>query len=155
MNLDEVNWLLQTIEDPENAKRFVQAQYQRGRIPYHVMACLARERNWTNWPVVEKPAALISMECVTTAKDSTCNGALTGTEVTEARDFSTKAKERDFAAEAKHGDSIAFRRAERCTKSLASEKLGYGFAPDGASTADLVQSVQGKTGPASQKGRAA
>jgi len=26
MNSDEVNWLLQTIEDPENAKRFVQAQ---------------------------------------------------------------------------------------------------------------------------------
>jgi len=38
MNSDEVNWLLQTIEDPENAKRFVQAQCQRGRIPYHVMA---------------------------------------------------------------------------------------------------------------------
>jgi hypothetical protein len=66
MNSDEVNWLLQTIEDPENAKRFVQAQYQRGRIPYHVMASLARDRNWTDWPAVEKPAALISMECITT-----------------------------------------------------------------------------------------
>jgi hypothetical protein len=65
MNSDEVNWLLQTIEDPENAKRFVQAQYQRGRIPYHVMASLARDRNWTDWPPVEKPAALISMECIT------------------------------------------------------------------------------------------
>jgi hypothetical protein len=66
MNSDEVNWLLQTIEDPENAKRFVQAQYQGGRIPYHVMANLARERNWTDWPAVEKRAALISMECITT-----------------------------------------------------------------------------------------
>jgi len=66
MSSDEVNWLLQTIEDPENAKRFVQAQYQRGRIPYHVMASLARDRNWTDWPAVEKPAALISMECITT-----------------------------------------------------------------------------------------
>jgi hypothetical protein len=56
MNSDEVNWLLQTIEDPENAKRFVQAQYQRGRIPYHVMARLARDRNWTDWPAIEKPA---------------------------------------------------------------------------------------------------
>jgi hypothetical protein len=56
MNSDEVNWLLQTIEDPENAKRFVQAQYQRGRIPYHVRASLARDRNWTDWPAVEKPA---------------------------------------------------------------------------------------------------
>jgi len=50
MNSDEVNWLLQTIEDPQNAKRFAQAQYQRGRIPYHVMASLARDRNWTDWP---------------------------------------------------------------------------------------------------------
>ena len=66
MNSDEVNWLLQTIEDPENAKRFVQAQCQRGRIPYHVMASLARDRNWTDWPAAEKPAALISMECITT-----------------------------------------------------------------------------------------
>jgi hypothetical protein len=33
MNSDEVNWLLQTIKDPENAKRFLQAQHQRGRIP--------------------------------------------------------------------------------------------------------------------------
>ena len=65
MNSDEVNWLLQTIEDPEDAKRFVQAQYQRGRIPYHVMASLARDRNRTDWPAVEKPAALSSMECIT------------------------------------------------------------------------------------------
>jgi hypothetical protein len=66
MNTDEVNWLLQTIEDLENAKRFVLAQYQRGRIPHHVMASLARDRNWTDWPAVEKPAALISMESITT-----------------------------------------------------------------------------------------
>ena len=68
MNSDEVNWLLQTIEDPENAKRFVQAQYQRGRIPYHVMVSLARDRNWTDWPAVEKPSALISVECITTGQ---------------------------------------------------------------------------------------
>ena len=55
LNSDEVNWLLQTIEDPENPKRFVEAQYRRGRIPYHVMASLARDRNWTDWPAVEKP----------------------------------------------------------------------------------------------------
>lgn len=66
MNSDEVNWLLQTIVDPENAKAFVQAQYQRGRIPYHVMTSLARNRDWTDWPAVEKPAALMSLECTTT-----------------------------------------------------------------------------------------
>ena len=107
MNSDEMNWLLQTIEDPENTKRFVQAQYQRGRIPYHVMASLARDRNWTDWPAVEKPAALISMECITTRQKILA--ALTGTEVMGVRDFSTKAKEREFAAAAKHGDSVAFR----------------------------------------------
>jgi hypothetical protein len=69
MNSDEVNWLLQTIKDPENARRFVRTQYQRGRIPYHVMASLARDRNWTDWPAVEKPAALNSMECNTTRQE--------------------------------------------------------------------------------------
>jgi len=106
-----VNWLLQTIEDPENAKRFVQAQCQRGRIPYHVMANLARERNWTDWPAEEKPAALISMECITTQqKDSSCHDADGSRRDRGTRDFSANAKEgREFAAAAKHGDSVAFR----------------------------------------------
>ena len=69
MNSDEVNWLLQTIEDPENAKRFLQAQHQRGRIPYHLMASVARDRNWTGWPAVEKSVALTSMECITTQQE--------------------------------------------------------------------------------------
>ena len=66
MSSDEVNWLLQTIEGPEKAKRFVQAQYERGRIPYRAMANLAREHGWTDWPAVEKPVTPISMECPTT-----------------------------------------------------------------------------------------
>ena len=70
MNSDEVNWLLQTIEDPENARRFVQAQYEHGRIPCHVMASLARDRNWTDSPAVEKPAALISMERISTQQNT-------------------------------------------------------------------------------------
>lgn len=37
MNKEEVNWLLQTIPDPENAKRFLLAQYQRGRISLQLM----------------------------------------------------------------------------------------------------------------------
>ena len=44
-----------------------------------------------------------------TAKDFSCHDALTGAEVMEVRDFSTKEKEREFAAAAKHGDSVAFR----------------------------------------------
>jgi hypothetical protein len=47
MNADEMNWLLQTIEGPETAKRFVRAQYERARISYEVMENLARERCWT------------------------------------------------------------------------------------------------------------
>jgi len=66
MNSDEVNWLLQTIDDPENAKRFVKAQHERGRIPDHVVANLARKHSWKDWPPVEKPTAPVSIECTTT-----------------------------------------------------------------------------------------
>ena len=89
MNSDEVNWLLQTVEGPENAKRFVLAQYQRGRLPYHVMASLARDRNWADWPAVEKIARVdFNGVHYDRAEDSGCNGALSGTEVMEDRDFS-------------------------------------------------------------------
>jgi hypothetical protein len=54
MNADEMNWLLKTIEEPETARRFVQAQYKLGRIPYQLLADLARQRGWTDhlpvWP---------------------------------------------------------------------------------------------------------
>src|SRR5262245_56837895 len=43
MNSDEMNWLLQTIETPEIAKRFIRTQYERGRISYDVMVKLAQE----------------------------------------------------------------------------------------------------------------
>jgi len=66
MNSDEMNWLLQTIETPEAAKRFVQAQYRRGRIPYRMMASLARDRGWAGWSAVGGSTTPISMEYVTT-----------------------------------------------------------------------------------------
>ena len=50
MTANEINWLIQTIEDRETAMRFVQAQYEVGRIPRHVMAELAREHGWTDCP---------------------------------------------------------------------------------------------------------
>ena len=53
MNAYEMNWLLQTIEDPETARRFVQVQYERTRISYEVMANLAREQRWTDYPAVQ------------------------------------------------------------------------------------------------------
>jgi hypothetical protein len=49
MNADEMNWLLRTIEGPRAAKRFVQAQYERGRVSYQVVADLVREHGWTNY----------------------------------------------------------------------------------------------------------
>jgi len=48
MNREEMNWLLQTIKDAENAERFVLAQYERWRISFQVMADVARERGWIN-----------------------------------------------------------------------------------------------------------
>jgi hypothetical protein len=133
MNSDEMNWLLQTIDDPENAKRFVQAQYHRGRIPYHVMASLARDRNWTDFNGVHYH----------TAKDSSCNGVLTGTEVMEVRDFSTTRRN----ATPQQRRNIEIQYSERCTKPVASAQIACGLAPEGASAADLAQSMQEKTGP--------
>jgi hypothetical protein len=49
MNTSEMRWLLQTIDEPETAQRFVMAQYKRGRISYRVMADIAEERGWINW----------------------------------------------------------------------------------------------------------
>jgi len=48
MNREELNWLLQTIQDAETAKRLVLAQYERGRISLQVLADVARESGWIN-----------------------------------------------------------------------------------------------------------
>jgi hypothetical protein len=48
MNREEVNWLLQTIKDAKNAKRFVLAQYERRRISFQLMADVVREQGWIN-----------------------------------------------------------------------------------------------------------
>jgi hypothetical protein len=48
VNREELNWLLQTIKGVETAKRFVLAQYERGRISLQVLADVARERGWIN-----------------------------------------------------------------------------------------------------------
>jgi hypothetical protein len=48
MNREEVNWLLQSIRDPENAKRFLFAQYQRGRISLELMNDVAPEADGIN-----------------------------------------------------------------------------------------------------------
>ncbi len=48
MNKKELNWLLQTIKDTKTAKRFVLAQYERGRISFQLMAHIARKRAWIN-----------------------------------------------------------------------------------------------------------
>ena len=45
VNREEVNWLLQTIKDPENVKRFLLAQYQRGRIALQLMNDVAPGRD--------------------------------------------------------------------------------------------------------------
>ncbi len=38
MSREELYWLLQTIDDPESAERFVLAQYDHGRISFQLMA---------------------------------------------------------------------------------------------------------------------
>ena len=46
MNREELNWLLETIQDAKITKRFVLAQYERGRVSSQAMADVARERGW-------------------------------------------------------------------------------------------------------------
>ena len=150
MNSDEVNWLLQTIEDPENAKRVVQAQYQRGRIPY------PRDGECSSGPELDGLACRRKTGCVDfngvhrdPAKDSSCHGALTGTEVMEVLGFSTKAKEREFAAAPKHGDSIAFRLLRAQSANIDADRVGcrrrcarsisIGAVGEGAIAIHLVQ----------------
>ena len=57
MNADEMNWLLQTIEEPATAKRFVQAQYELGRIPYQLVVDLAQQQGWTDYLLVPASTA--------------------------------------------------------------------------------------------------
>jgi hypothetical protein len=37
VNREHMNWLLQTIEDPQDAQRFLLSQYQRGRISLQLL----------------------------------------------------------------------------------------------------------------------
>ena len=48
VNREELNWLLQTIKDPENVKRFLLAQYRRGRISLQLMNDVAPEGDCIN-----------------------------------------------------------------------------------------------------------
>jgi hypothetical protein len=71
MNREEVNWLLQTIKNPGDAKRFLLAQYERGRISLQLMAEVTPERdciNHTRAPVLttatEHPAEHLAMALV-------------------------------------------------------------------------------------------
>jgi len=57
MTTSEMRWLLQTIDKPETAQRFVKAQYKRGRISYQVIADLAREQGWTDYPAAQALSA--------------------------------------------------------------------------------------------------
>jgi hypothetical protein len=67
MKREDVNWLLQTTKDPDDAVRFLLAQYEHGRISLQVMADIAREQGWINRPVNEflTVAAQHSMEYAT------------------------------------------------------------------------------------------
>jgi hypothetical protein len=48
MKREDVKWLLQTTKDPDDAERFLLAQYEHGRISFQVMADIAREQGWIN-----------------------------------------------------------------------------------------------------------
>jgi hypothetical protein len=61
---DELSCLLQTIEELVTAKRFVQAQDERRRIPYGLIVDLARQEGWTDLSLVRVfTAPPTSVEC--------------------------------------------------------------------------------------------
>jgi hypothetical protein len=68
MKREDVNWLLQTTKDPDDAERFLLAQYEHGRISLQVMADIAQEQGWINRPLNEflTVAAQHSMAYATT-----------------------------------------------------------------------------------------
>jgi hypothetical protein len=58
MDVDDLRWLLQTIDTPEMAERFVLAQYKHGRISAHVNAEIGLERPWISHAAIQaQPAA--------------------------------------------------------------------------------------------------
>ena len=64
MNKDQVNWLLQTIPDPENARSFLFAQYQRGRISLQLMNEVAPEPDGVNCATLVRRAEHAAMALV-------------------------------------------------------------------------------------------
>ena len=44
MNREQLNWLLQTIKVSTTAEHFVEARNERGRISFHAMTDVVRER---------------------------------------------------------------------------------------------------------------
>ena len=57
MDADDLRWLLQTIETPEMAERFVLAQYRHGRISDRVIAEVELERPWISQAAIQAEAA--------------------------------------------------------------------------------------------------
>jgi RNA polymerase sigma-70 factor (ECF subfamily) len=123
MNREDLNWLLQSIEDPETEKRFVVALYGRGRISSQVMADLARERGWLGCTV--NPFST-NASCHSTDYQRRRNDRLRLTDGSSqmprqyfeyyswegtggsARRSATAREESAFLAAAKRGDSAAF-----------------------------------------------
>jgi RNA polymerase sigma-70 factor (ECF subfamily) len=116
MNREDLNWLLQTIKDPETEKRFVVALYGRGRISSQVMADLARERGWIGCTVNQYST---NAGCHSTDYQRLPDGSSQmhrqylenysweGTGGSARRDATTR-EESAFLAAAKRGDSAAF-----------------------------------------------
>ena len=55
MTANHMSWLLQTIEDPEIAKRFIESQYKKSRISYDLKLDISRQLSHINWVTDEAP----------------------------------------------------------------------------------------------------
>jgi hypothetical protein len=62
MNREELNWLLQTIKDPETAERFVLVQYARSRISFQMMTDIGERTTTRRNSYGQQPVDVVSAE---------------------------------------------------------------------------------------------
>lgn len=55
MTANHISWLLQTIEDPEIAKRFIESRYKKSRISYDPKLDISRQVSHINLFTDEAP----------------------------------------------------------------------------------------------------
>ena len=117
MTANHMSWLLQTIEDPEIAKRFIESQYKKSRISYDLKLDISRQLSHINWVTDEAQIRPLHtrlhnhLSSIPSRSNSvTAQWVMNHDEKVIARPTrsATLAREYEFVAAAKSGDPLAF-----------------------------------------------